>query len=382
MASLNNSRLISHISIAGQILEGIIRIESIEEFDSILELFPNDPELQRLYSDMLLKHDRPDDAAESYAKAAEMYMDSRMMLQAVVSKSLQWKINPPSHLNDVRDFLTMLQKVKFPKLPVNVFLTKLLYPAMLAILNSLVIVRIPRGKIIKKHGEKEENLFFVVSGTLAETAFVPVTAEPEILYKKTISDLFENDFFGTIYPFEEDHVSTSYIETTSQAELIKIHMSNLVKICSKYPGAEPCIIELYRLRADPGHSNTVEAYRKGKRHHLPAKIRLQILSDGDRDHPLMIEGLSRDISIGGICVFVDPTGQNIPDLSKAVQNAPTQISLTNEAMTLTISGTIHWCKEIILGPNKNIALGIKFKEMSPKLRGMMFAFVDSIYRLN
>ena len=45
----------SHISIAEQIVDGSITIKSIDEFKSILKIFPNDPALQKAYSNLLKK---------------------------------------------------------------------------------------------------------------------------------------------------------------------------------------------------------------------------------------------------------------------------------------------------------------------------------------
>jgi hypothetical protein len=41
MSQLKKSKLISQISIAAQIVDGSIKIDSIEEFDNILKLFPD-----------------------------------------------------------------------------------------------------------------------------------------------------------------------------------------------------------------------------------------------------------------------------------------------------------------------------------------------------
>ena len=90
MSQLKKSKLINQISIAAQIVDGSIKIDSIEEFDNILKLFPDDPELQRVYSDLLIKKKMSEAAARSYGKAAKRFIDSGMMLQAIVSKSLQW----------------------------------------------------------------------------------------------------------------------------------------------------------------------------------------------------------------------------------------------------------------------------------------------------
>ena len=134
MDSANKFQQISHISIADQLIDGKMKISSVEEFESILELFPEEPELQRLYAYMLAKKNRPNAAAESYNKASDMFIDSGMNLQAIFSKSLQWRIKAPSRLNEVLDFVKKLQHKKFLDQPVNAFFSMLSPPALLATL--------------------------------------------------------------------------------------------------------------------------------------------------------------------------------------------------------------------------------------------------------
>ncbi len=55
--------LSGYISVAEQIIDGSITINSIKEFKSILKIFPNDPALQKAYSDLLKKKKQPDEAA-------------------------------------------------------------------------------------------------------------------------------------------------------------------------------------------------------------------------------------------------------------------------------------------------------------------------------
>ena len=121
MSTVKKSKLISQISIAAQIVDGTIQIESIEEFDNILKLFPDDPELQRVYSDLLLKRNMPEAAAQSYAKAAKLFIDSGLMVQAIVAKSLQWKISQPADLNEARYFFSVLKKGNYQQTAVNSF---------------------------------------------------------------------------------------------------------------------------------------------------------------------------------------------------------------------------------------------------------------------
>ena len=61
-----NLNLSNHISVAEQIIDGSITIDSIEEFKSILKIFPNDPALQKAFSNLLRKEKRAEEAAKSF----------------------------------------------------------------------------------------------------------------------------------------------------------------------------------------------------------------------------------------------------------------------------------------------------------------------------
>lgn len=378
MSTVKKSKLISQISIAAQIADGTIQIESIAEFDNVLKLFPDDPELQRVYSDLLLKRKMPEAAAQSYARAAKLFIESGMMVQAIVAKSLQWKISQPSDLNEARYFFSVLKKGSYQQTPVNSFFNTISTPAMLAILYNLVKVRLPAGTIVKKNGEGEKDLFFVVSGALRETIYQPVQSGREMLYKKINLNLAESDFFGNVYPFDEDKLSRSYIEAITQAELVKISKAHLVKICRKYPDVEQRILSLIESRPDSGQEKTLLTERKGGRLHLPIIVSVQIDKDASGGNPLILDGYSRDISIGGICVVLNELEQFNASFSRSIKNANVQVSLPSEAMALNVSGTIIWSREMQLEDEKTFLLGIKFKNMVPKLKGMMIAFADSI----
>jgi hypothetical protein len=84
------------ISIAKNIVDGTITIESISEFRSILRIFPNDPALHRVFVDLLVSKARHSDAVQSYAKAATLSIETGMMLQAIICKILEWRLKKPT----------------------------------------------------------------------------------------------------------------------------------------------------------------------------------------------------------------------------------------------------------------------------------------------
>ena len=54
-----------------------------------------------------------------------------------------------------------------------------------------------------------------------------------------------------------------------------------------------------------------------------------------------------------------------------------KISFSCEGMELKISGKIVWTQEIIFKGERTLAVGIQFRDLSPKLKGMLFVFADS-----
>ena len=366
-----------HISIAEQIIEGSITIKSLKEFKSILKIFPNDPALQKAYSDLLLKQNQPDDAAKSYEKAAKLFIDGGKILQAIDSKMLQWKIKSPS-TREARSFYTNLVKGSYNDTPLETFLKRLSYQELLAFVSKMVRVKLSPGKMVKKTGDREKELYFVVSGNLKETVFLPMRKADNTLYRKKASALGENQFFGEVYPFKDDNKSKSYIETSTRAELVRITKSNLISICKKYPDIEMGLIDLYKVRKKSGNGDALPKVRKIGRHQLPLKINLHIYTDSKQKDPLILDGYSRDISIGGLCVILDGKYKSIASIYQNIKDATIEMSLPKEELALKVSGNIVWSREFTWKKRKIVALGFQYKQMSPKFRGMFFMMADSI----
>ncbi|MGD9181674.1 MAG: cyclic nucleotide-binding domain-containing protein [Desulfobacterales bacterium] len=371
------SQLNTHISIAEQIIEGSISIKSIQEFKSLLKIFPNDAALQKAYSDLLMKKKRLNEADKSYDKSVRLFIDSGKILQAIDSKLLQWKIKSPSP-KDAQLFHSALKGGTYHETPVKSFFQRLSYSEMIAIISKLVRVNLPPGKMILKTGDPENDLFFIVSGNLKETVFLPFKTGAETLYRKRASFLVENQFLGDIYPFKDKSISKSYIETTTRTELLKITKSNLIKICKNYPNIELGLIDLYKIRKESADGSPNEKIRKIGRHQLPLKINLQVFMNGNKNEPLILEGYSRDISIGGLCVILDSKYKSITSIYKNITTAKIEMSLPKQELALKVAGNIVWSRDFTWKKKKIVALGFRFQEMSPKFRGMFFMMADSI----
>jgi CRP-like cAMP-binding protein len=378
MASNQKINVFNQISIAAQIIDGSIKIDSEAEFENVLRLFPNDPALMRAYADLLVTKNSFEVAATSYGEAASLFIDSGMTLQAIVSKSLEWKVNPPTDPEEIKEFFTLANENGYNQTPVNFFFHALSYSALVAILYPLIKVRLPAGKMVKKVGDEEKSLYLLVSGALRTTTFQPVKSDNEIVYKKSTFHLSENDFFGDVYPFENQELSRAYVETITESELIKIPKINLMKVCVKYPDVEEALANLFTAQSGIEETENSMVQRMGSRQQVPVKVHLQVLSQNMGNLPLSLTGYSRDISIGGICVVLDSEYRDHPSLNEYIKNADVQISLPSEDFTVNVPGKVIWNRQIDLEQDTVIALGMQYREMSPKSQGMLLAFANSL----
>ena len=368
------NKISKHISIARHIVDGSLTIDSVKEFKSILRIFPNDPALHRVYADLLTRKKTTRAAMASYRKAATLYIESGMMLQAIVCKFLEWRLEAPSRQNAQR-FYQALNGGKYHETPLNIFLNNLSFSEFTALINQMKRVRLPAGKTIKKIGEQEKFLFFIAAGNLKATTLHPLVKgqkEPD----KSETYLTENDFFGDIYPFDSDNLSQSYFETTTAVELIKISNSAFKRICKKFPNIELGIIDLLKARSDADGEAILRKVRQTGRRILPIKIDMEIYPGESGHQPIVLDGYSRDVSIGGMCIVIDAGYAHVPFMYKDIKNSRIQISMASEAMTISVSGKIVWSKDIEFEGRKSVALGIQYLNMSPKLSGLMVVFAD------
>jgi hypothetical protein len=378
MATDQKSNVFSQISIAAQIIDGSIRIDSKREFENVLRLFPNDPALLRSYADLLVTKNSLQHAAESYKEAADLFIESGMTLQAIVSKSLQWKLRRPSDTEEIRQFFTTAKESSHHSAPVNILFNNLSYSAIVSILYPLVKIRLAPGKMVKKVGDEERHLYLIVSGALRATTFQPVKTDNEIVYKKSTFHLAESDFFGDIYPFEEKRLSTSYLETICETELIKISKINLMKVCVQFPEVEKALADLFESQSGIEENENTTKMRIGSRQQVPVKVHLQIQAGANGNPPLTLAGYSRDISIGGLCVVLDSEYRDHPALNEDIKDADVQICLPSEDFTVNVPGKVIWSRQIDIEQETVTALGMQFQEMSPKSRGMLLSFANSL----
>lgn len=360
-----------HKSVAQRIADGTLSIRSQKEFDNLLKIFPDHPVLFRAYGDFLKRQKDLFKAADAYGTAAALFIEEAVPLQSIVAKVLEWEIAKPAH-EEVIAFHGMLSRIRSEEKPALNFWTQLSYSELLSFMLKLTLVRFSPEKRVQKAFKEENSLFFVVSGALRETVYMPEKRDrPRILH--TV-DLAENDFFGTIYPFTEKVFSTSDIHTLTRVELIKITRSQLAAICKTHPDLNALVQELYQRREKTGEDAPRRTVRRNVRHHLPTQVRIKVFREDKGQAPLILDGFIDNISLGGVCVFLNQM-LGRPLLSQLQsRNVKVIMKLISPSVDLTILGEIVWTKVFDLDNRKQDTLGIQFKEMSDPDRELLEAY--------
>ena len=362
------------------IIEGSIVINSIELMLEILDKFPDNPQLVRIYADLLLKNKMHDAAAKAYNRTAILFLNNGKMLPAIVAKISQWHIEMPSDQN-VKAFLTELDSNQNNKLPIGHFFSKLTIHELKALCSLFENIRLPVNQVVKEIGDPEDYLFFIVSGRLKDSIYLTLQNQRKVFRKPTL-ELAENDFFGDIYPFNKEQRSQSYIETLEPTELVRIPKEKLMRICRKYPNIELGIIDLLSIRSMSDQEGIHETIRKETRHKFSLMLELEIYPEHSPDEAIYLEGASEDISIGGMSIIVDSAKisepWNISTLHESATNAKLFVSVVTHTLLLKMSGKIAWRREVIHNGAKALAFGMQFDEMSPKIRGLLFALFNNL----
>ena len=357
-----SDRIDKQDSLVNRIIDGSVSIDSVTKFEDLLKVFPNDPRLHRVYADLLKKENSPNAAADAYKKAAELFIEFGMTLQAIVSKILEWQIFKPSQQEE-QVFWSALYEKHSDESIIQRFFTGMTYPETMAFITKLTLENFPSGTMVKKFGDEENTLCFVVSGALEETAYHRSETGGRIK-KKSTKDLIENDFFGEIYPFEEENLSQSDITTITRVELAKISKSNLIHVCRKNPNVQFLVENFYKSRTEFGENEVNRKVRKTIRQKLPTQVNLKIFQDEPGKAPLDLSGFTEDISLGGARVVLGAKYQTGHAESLPGKHVKINISLPTASVSLTILGTIVWSKEVYIEGKTTAVVGVQFNEMT------------------
>jgi hypothetical protein len=355
-------------SLVTRIIDGSITIDSLKDFENLLKIFPDNPRLHRVFADFLAQN-KPFDAVNAYGISANLFTKAGQTLQAIVSKIFEWRLAKPSHQEE-QEFYSDLHKGSSKEVPVQRFFAGLAFEQLIAFMNELTPRYIPEQTMMKKFGDRETHMSFVVSGALEQTTHHPLK-KYEKVREKTKKDLFENDFFGEIYPFEEEKVSQTDIKTITRIELAEISKSMLTKICRQNPDVEPLVDRLYLARLKSDEKKFTKIVRKTVRHQVPTQVNLKVFQDHGDKAPLELSGFTNDISLGGASVVLGAMYQVGHSFNLIGRNVKIQMCLPIESIVINMLGTIVWGKDVPLEGKTTAIVGIQFKEMTDIDRGLL-----------
>ncbi len=368
------------ISVIENIANGSIVINSIDVMRDIIKKFPTEPYLIRIYADLLLKHEMAEEAARAYNSASSLFYKNGEVLPAIVSKISQWHIEMPSDQN-IKSFFSGINSYNEKELPINNFFSKLSIDELKAFCFLFETVRQPAGQTIKEIGDMVDNLFFIVSGKLKDSIYLTLQNPGKVSRKPTLI-LSENDYFGEIYPFNKEQRSQSHIETLEPTELVGISKEKLIRTCRKYPNIELAIIDLLKIRSQSKTSEPSTKLRRTQRHELKLKLNLEIIPEKSDGQIITVEGLSKDISVGGMGIILDSNQikdkVDIPFFRSSLKDAKIRVEIAKEGSSFVVSGKVAWSREIVHEGAKTMAIGMQFSNMSPRVQGFLFALINSL----
>ncbi len=355
-------------------VDGSIKINSINDFEEILAVFPKNPALYRAYADMLVWHNQYDEAAEAYEKSTQLFLDSNLALQAIVSKLFEWQLNKPTHEKG-KNFHSSLQKLHPNDKPLTTFWRKLSFPELMAVMEKLERIHIPAGKTTQQAGVMQDSLYLVVSGALSETTFHQMDGSDDNRQTET-AHLIENDFWGDIYPFSEEKMSQSQIETITPVELVKIPKLSLKTVSAKHPNIEVLIKELHEEQIKFKDKRFSLKVRKATRYQLPTKVQLEIYRQEAVDGPLVLECFTQNISSTGACVVLGSKYKIGPSVELVGKKVKVQINSSKTNAVHSIFGTILWCRESTENNKMVVEAGIEFNDITSKDRQILENYLE------
>jgi hypothetical protein len=349
--------------------------DTVKETVNSLRALPKNPSVRRAFADSLVRKRNLPSAAKAYDNAAKLYLKSNLILQAIVSKSLEWRIARPSQ-QVCQSFYKVLHKKGKADTPLNTFFYNMSWDELSAMLRGFVRARIPAGVSVKKFGDSDAALYFIVSGILRETVYHPVEGS-DVPYRKSKANLGANDIFGDAFPFQEGAVSQSDVETISRVEMVKIPKLRVIELCERYPNIEGLLGNLYQPRIEDLQKRASRLIRTTDRHRLPTKANIGIMRDDTDKWPLVLNGITRDISVNGTCVVLG-VNDSMASPSKVIgSQAKITFSLPTAPVRPYISGKVVWSERIVTKGEKTVALGLHFDEFPEPDRGLLEAYCYS-----
>jgi hypothetical protein len=292
-----------------------------------------------------------------------------MNLQAIVAKILQWSIRKPDH-EQGRKFHELLRDEGAQHTPLQRFWSQLSYSELVTIMLRLVRVRLLTGEKIACVDGPANEIYFVVSGTLAETWSPDCQEEARRAGVETEPMLLgANDIFGNIFPLDRPTVSYTDIVAISDVELVKIAKSVLSEACRPHPRIESLLREIYKPDNIDKCDRAWQTVRRTIRYGLPTKVEIAGKYARQFDRQWYHTGIAVDLSLGGLCVDLGPS-KSEPGLMKG-QSVELTLDLLNEVAILNLTGKIVWQRNQTTDKGERSVIGVRLDPLNAADRELL-----------
>jgi hypothetical protein len=193
--------------------------------------------------------------------------------------------------------------------------------------------------------------------------------------------LGESDSCGEVYPFSEEPPTQPHVVAGTRSELLVIARCHLIRACRKYPNIESGLIRLCRIRSGQKTDAGSNGIRKGLRFAIPTRMSLEILPVVKNEAPIIMKGYCLDLSVTGVSFIPECIGAGFPAgmaiEMEGIIRRRVRVTIPSEELCLAVSGQIVRKRIVLVKGIKLPSLGIQFAQMSPRLRGAIFAFAES-----
>ncbi len=361
-------------SIMQRVIDGTLAVDSVEEFNEILEIYPQDALLHRKYADLLLDKNQLKAALKAFDTSAQLFIDQGMNLQAIVAKILRWSIEKPTHDQGLK-FHKLLSRQGGQQTPLQRFWANMSYPELVTIMLRLVRIRICAGDKISCVDDPANDIFFVVSGTVAET----LSADCQVEASKAGVDIEPrligpNDIFGDIFPLDEPTESYTNIVAVTDVELVKIAKPVLSSACKKHPRIERLLQNIYKPENVNKCDRAWQTVRRSTRFGLPTKVEIISQAEGPDSGNQRHTGIAVDLSLGGMCVDLGPIESFADQTNLKGQTVQSILDLLNEVAILDLSGKIVWQREQNTPKGTCLLIGICFDPLNVTDRELLIEY--------
>lgn len=361
-------------SIMHRIFDGSLRIDSVDEFEEMLAIYPNDPLLYRKYADLLMAKRHLRKCIKAYDHAVKLFIEHGMNLQAIVAKILRWSIVKPSH-DEGRRFHALLHDKGARHSPLQRFWSQMSYAELVSVMLRLVRLRLPAAKKVITHGDPADCIYFVVSGSLMETLSADCERQATAQGIETEPLLLgNNDILGDIFPLDQDVVAHSEIRTVTQVELVKITKSVLVDTCRRYPNIENLLRSMLKTDYTNECDRQWQIVRRSKRYGVPTKVEVLFGSNEQIYGRMRRTGIALDLSLNGICIDFGSDDKEITGDKLKGQFVQLRLDLLNDVAVLEIAGKIVWHQRQATEKGWTVLVGVRFDTMDKADRDLLVEY--------